>query len=148
MSPIVKNVLAVLAGLVVGSLVNMGIVIVGSSIVPPPAGADVTTMEGLKASIHLFLPKHFIMPFLAHTLGTLVGAFIAALIAENAKMKLALSIGLMFLAGGIANCFMLPAPLWYILLDLAVAYIPMAYLGGKLGIPISGPTNIPGAEYR
>jgi hypothetical protein len=28
---------------------------------------------------------------------------------------------------------MLPAPLWYEALDLIAAYIPMAFLGGKLG---------------
>ena len=43
-----------------------------SSLIPPPEGADVTTLEGLKTSMHLFQPKHFLMPFLAHALGTLL----------------------------------------------------------------------------
>lgn len=59
----IKNILAVLAGCILGSVVNMGIITVSGSIIPPPDGADVTTMEGLKASIHLFQPKHFIFPF-------------------------------------------------------------------------------------
>ncbi|TGL88194.1 hypothetical protein EHQ68_10195 [Leptospira congkakensis] len=46
---------------------------VSGKIILPPKGADVTTMEGLKASIHLFEPEHFLFPFLAHALGTLVG---------------------------------------------------------------------------
>ena len=45
-----------------------------SSIISPPKGVDVTTMEGLKAYLHLFEPKHFIFPFLAHALGTFAGA--------------------------------------------------------------------------
>lgn len=53
MNPILRNVLAVLAGFVVGSLVNMGIVMGGGVLVPPPPGVDVTTMEGLKAGIEL-----------------------------------------------------------------------------------------------
>lgn len=32
------------------------------------------------------------------------------------------------------NAFMLPSPTWFTILDLAGAYIPMAYLGGKLAI--------------
>ncbi len=75
MNSIIRNILAVVAGAVVGSLVNMGIIMISSSIIPPPDGADVTTMEGLKASMHLFQPRHFIMPFLAHALGTFAGAF-------------------------------------------------------------------------
>ena len=132
MNPIIKNILAVIAGLVIGSIVNMSLITISGSIIPPPDGADVTTMEGLKAVMHLFEPKHFIFPFLAHALGTGVGAFVAALIAANNKMVFAFVIGAAFLLGGIANVFMLPAPLWYNVVDLAGAYIPMAWLGWKL----------------
>lgn len=132
MNPILKNILAIIAGIIIGSLVNMGIIMMSGSIIPPPDGADVTTMEGLKASMHLFEPKHFIMPFLAHAIGTLVGAYFAALIATNHKMKFALAIGIFFLLGGIANTFMLPSPTWFTIVDLVGAYIPMSYLAGKL----------------
>ena len=132
MNSIVKNILAIILGLILGSVVNMGIIMISSSIIPPPDGADVTTMEGLKESIHLFQPKHFIFPFLAHALGTFVGAILAVLIAAKHKMKFALSIGVLFLIGGILNTFMLPAPTWFVILDLVGAYIPMAWLGGKM----------------
>ena len=132
MNPIIKNILAVISGLILGSAVNMGIIMISGSIIPPPDGADVTTMEGLKASIHLFQPKHFIFPFLAHSLGTFTGAILTALIAANHKMKFALVIGAFFLIGGIANIFMLPGPAWFNVLDIVVAYIPVAWLGGKL----------------
>ncbi len=134
MNTTIKNILAVIAGVIIGSVVNMGIIMISGSIILPPEGADVTTMEGLKESIHLFQPRHFVLPFLAHALGTLVGAFFAALIAANYKMKFALAIGIFFLIGGIANAFMLPAPTWFIVVDLIGAYIPMAWLGGKLAI--------------
>jgi small basic protein len=132
MSPILKNILAVIAGIVIGSVVNMGIIMVSGTIIPAPNGADVTTMEGLKATLHLFEPKHFIFPFLAHALGTLAGAFLTEKIAANNKLTFALVIGVFFLAGGIANTFLLPSPFWFTVLDLVGAYIPMAYLGAKL----------------
>ncbi|MEW6470552.1 MAG: hypothetical protein AB1458_16695 [Bacteroidota bacterium] len=132
MNPILRNILAVLAGFAFGSVVNMGIIMISGVLIPPPEGADVSTMEGLKASLHLFEPKHFIMPFLAHALGTFAGAFAAAKIAGTYKMTFAMVIGVLFLGGGIANVFMLPSPAWFTALDLAVAYLPMAYLGGKL----------------
>ncbi len=134
MNPILKNSIAVVTGIVVGSIVNMALISVSSSVIPPPEGADVTTMEGLKASMHLFKPVNFIFPFLAHALGTLTGAFLAAKIAATHPMKFALAIGFFFLLGGIANIIMLPAPMWFNILDLAAAYLPMAYWGGKLAL--------------
>lgn len=133
MNPIVRNILAVVAGLILGGMVNMGIITISGSIIPPPEGADVTTPEGLKASIHLFEPKHFLMPFLAHALGTFVGALVAALIAANRKMLFAIVIGLFNLTGGIVAVTMIPAPMWFNVTDLVLAYIPMAVAGGKLG---------------
>lgn len=130
--PIVRNVAAVVAGLAIGSVVNMGLIMLGPYVIPPPAGADVTSMEGLKNSIHLFGPENFVFPFLAHALGTLAGAIVAAAVAANHKLKFALVIGAAFLAGGIANVFMLPSPAWFNALDLVCAYLPTAWLGGKL----------------
>jgi uncharacterized membrane protein YjjP (DUF1212 family) len=129
----VRNILAFFAGLVIGSLVNGLLIGVSSSVIAPPAGADVTTYEGLKASMHLFEPKHFVFPFLAHALGTFVGALASALIAASNKMKLAIAVGVLFLIGGIINVVLLPAPLWFSVLDLVAAYIPMAYLGAIIG---------------
>ncbi|MFV0570952.1 MAG: hypothetical protein ACK5M1_00780 [Xanthomarina gelatinilytica] len=134
MNSTVKNILAVIAGLVIGSIVNMGLITLSGSIIPPPEGVDNTTMEGLKESMHLFLPKHFIFPFLAHALGTLVGAFIASKIATTRKMTFAMAIGVFFLIGGITSVMMLPSPTWFSILDIVVAYIPMAWIGGKLAI--------------
>ncbi len=129
MNPIIKNVLAVIVGLIIGSIVNMGIIMISGSIIPPPEGGDITTMEGLKATMHLFKPKHFIFPFLAHALGTLVGAFVATKIAATRKQLMALLIGVFFLIGGSVNISMLGGPMWFNALDLILAYIPMAYFG-------------------
>lgn len=132
MHPILKNVLAIVAGLVIGAVVNMSIVMLSGSIIPPPEGADVTTTEGLRASIHLFKPINFLMPFLAHAIGTLVGAFVAAKFAANNKMIIALAIAVFFLAGGVSMVFMVPSPMWFNVIDLVGAYLPMGYLSGKL----------------
>jgi len=131
MNPILKNILAVIAGIFIGSFVNMGIIMISGSIIPPPPGVDPTDMESLKSSLHLFEPRHFIFPFLAHALGTLVGDFTAASIAANNKLRYGLGIGAFFLIGGIANIIMLSSPIWFTALDLIGAYIPMGWLGGK-----------------
>ena len=132
MSPTVRNILAVVAGVFVGSAVNMGLIQIGPALIPPPPGVDMSTPEGLKAAMPLLEARHFIFPFLAHALGTLVGAWLAAKIGGSRQMRLALGIGLLFLVGGIAAAFMIPAPGWFIALDLVAAYLPMAFLGGRL----------------
>jgi hypothetical protein len=132
MSSTIRNILAVVAGLFVGSAVNMGLIMIGPSVIPPPAGLDMTTPEGLKAAMPLLEARHFIFPFLAHALGTLVGAWLAAKLGGSHQMRLALGIGVLFLLGGIAAARMVPAPGWFIALDLIAAYLPMAALGGWL----------------
>ena len=129
----IRNILAVIAGLVVGSVVNMMLIKLGHMVVALPPGADVSTMEGVKAAMPMFGPEQFIFPFLAHAGGTLVGALIATMIASSHKFVIAMITGAFFLIGGIAAVIMLPAPLWYDVIDLLFAYIPMAWIGATLG---------------
>lgn len=121
-----------IAGIVVGNLVNMGIVTIGPSIIPLPEGADMSTAESIGASMDLLKPVNYLPPFLAHALGTLVGTFTAAKLAASHNMKMALGLGGLFLLGGIGAAMMIPAPTWFVVLDLLLAYIPMGYLGGML----------------
>lgn len=132
MKPIFTNLIAIISGVVIGGLVNMGIIMIGGYIIPPPAGADTSTMEGLQAAMHLFEAKHFLFPFLAHALGTFVGALIAARIAATYKMFYAMATGAFFLLGGISMVVQIPAPVWFSAVDLIFAYIPTAYLAGKI----------------
>jgi len=130
---ILRNVLACVVGFMLGSGVNMALVMLSPSVIPPPEGVDVTDSEALRNSIHLFEAKHFVFPFLAHALGALVGSLVAFLVAVSHKTPLAFAVGALFLIGGIAASFMIPAPTWFIVLDLVGAYIPMAWLGARIG---------------
>lgn len=134
MNDTLKSILFVIVGLIIGGIVNMGIVTIGPSIIPPPEGIDTTTVEGLAAGIHLFEFKHFIMPFLAHALGTFVGAYIAARFSTRNKLKYGLIVGFIFLLGGIIMVVSIPSPIWFNVTDLALAYIPMAWFGARLAI--------------
>jgi hypothetical protein len=132
MNPILRNILAVVAGLVLGSIANMLLISVGPMLIPPPEGGDVTSYEGLQRTIHLFEPEHFIFPFLAHALGTLVGAAVAARFAANRHLIMAIIIGVLFLIGGIINITTLAGPIWFNALDVVAAYLPMAWLGWRI----------------
>ena len=133
MKTILRNVAAVLIGLVIGGIVNMSLVTAGPHVFPLPAGIDVRDPNSLAANAGLLEPRHFVFPFLAHALGTLVGALVAHVVGGSRREVLAYIIGGLNLAGGIAACFMIPAPVWFIALDLLVAYLPVAWLAAKVG---------------
>lgn len=134
--PIVRNIAGVILGVLIGGQVNMFIINHGHNILPDFPGLDRTNMETLTESliknIHLFEPKHFITPFLAHALGTFASAFIACKIALSNHFRISMIIGSLSLLGGIMAVKMIPAPMWYNSFDLICAYIPMAFLGYKL----------------
>ncbi len=131
MNPILRNLLALVAGWFGGSLVNMGLVKLGHALIPI-VGIDPSDMNALAEVMPTLDFKYFIFPFLAHAIGTLVGAAIAASIATTHKMKIALGVGALFLVGGIMVNYMLPGPTWFAVVDIVLAYLPMAWIGGKL----------------
>ncbi len=133
MPPLVKNILAVIAGFVVGSVINMSMITVGPMVIPLPEGVDMSDMDKIAENLKRLEPVNFIAPWLAHALGTLVGAFVAAKAAASHKMTFALGIGVLFLLGGIMMVLMVGGPVWFAAIDLIGAYLPMAFLGGMLG---------------
>ncbi|MGI9532510.1 hypothetical protein [Lutimonas sp.] len=132
MNPILRNILAIILGWVAGSIVNMGLIQAGHAVFPIE-GLDPNDMDALASLMPTLSFEYFIFPFLAHALGTLAGAIIAFLIASKHKMTFALAIGILFLIGGIWVNYLIPGPSWFAFSDILLAYIPMAWIGGKIG---------------
>lgn len=125
-SPI--NFLAILAGMLVGSFTNLGITKLGPVLIPLPDGVDLSTEESLITAMPLLSPRHFISIFLAHAVGTLVGCVVAVLVGKGHPLRLALPVSTLFFLGGAYMVNILPSPLWFNVLDLSLAYFPMAWL--------------------
>jgi hypothetical protein len=136
MKPIIKNILAIITGWLGGSVINMALIQTGHKLIPIE-GIDSNDMNALVAVMPTLEFEYFIFPFLAHALGTLAGAAIAGLIATSHKMKYSMGIGGLFLIGGIIVNYMLPGPTWFAVADIVIAYIPMAWIGGKMANKIS-----------
>ena len=129
---IIRNILAVFIGLVVGNLVNFAVITIGHMILPPPAGFDGSNMETIANTINVLRPIDFTVPFFAHALGPLVGVLVAMFIAASGHKTIALILGGIFLLGGIIANYMIPAPTWYRIIDVVIAYVPMALLAYRL----------------
>jgi len=126
-----RNIIALIFGIIIGSIVNIAVINNAGALVPPPDGINPNDIESIKENIHLYTPIHFFIPLLAHAMGTFIGALITSLIAVSSRIFLAIGVGCFFLIGGIMMVMILPAPIWFICLDLIVCYIPMALLGWK-----------------
>lgn len=133
-----KNILALLGGIILGAMVNGGIIALQPFIAPLPEGIDPNDIESLSRAMNQFSVGNFIMPFLAHALGTLSGAYVTVRLTRNKHLFKAMTISVIFLIGGIQMAMMLPAPLWFEIMDLTLAYLPMGWLAYRLGHKAKG----------
>ena len=132
MNPILRNILAFIAAAIVGGFINSALIKIGAGYFPIVEGVDPMDIESIKANAHLYSSKHFLHPFLAHAIGTLSGAYVVSRLAISSHKNLALGIGGLFLIGGIMMAFMLPEFWKFSIVDILLAYFPMAILGWKL----------------
>ncbi|TQD40243.1 hypothetical protein [Haloflavibacter putidus] len=133
MSAVAKNIIGILLGIFVGGLVNMSLVLISASLITETAGFDITGASGLQTIPDLYESPQFLLPLLAHVLGTFIATLLSVLIAEDNLFKVSFITVLFFFGGGIVNAISVPAPTWFIGLDLVVAYFPAGYLGYLLG---------------
>jgi len=108
----------------------MALIVIGPQLIPLPEGIDPTDPDSLAANIHLFETRHFLTPWLAHALGTLVGAVVAVKV--SGRSVLAYAIGAVFLLGGVMMVMDVDSPMWFDVADLLGAYLPMAWLATRL----------------
>lgn len=132
MHPILRNTIALFMGGLAGMVINAGFIRVGAGFLPVPEGVIPTDFESIQAHADLYTSRHFILPFLAHAVATLSGAYTVSRIAVSNYKKLSLSIGGFFLLGGIMMAIGLPAFWKFAIVDILFAYFPMAILGWKI----------------
>ena len=84
----------------------MGILYAGASLMPPPEGVDIGKVESINANIDKYSFVDLMVPFGAHALGTLLGAFVAAMIAvtPRSRLRVALVVGFAFLMAASRRC--------------------------------------------
>lgn len=130
---IFKRTLVILLSIFIGAQVNGAFLTIGTYLIPPPEGFNLNTMDGLKAAVPFLEAKHYLFPFFAHAIGTLISAVLITRFLKTQQFVFAMMAGVLFLIAGISMVIMLPGtPIWFILVDLIGAYIPMAYLGNKI----------------
>ena len=124
-----RNIGAVILGLIVGMIVNMLILQINSLFFPLPENVDPTDYEALKTAMQSQPALAWIGVMAAHLGQAFVGGWVAARMGISRPVLLALIVGGLSLAGGIANAVMLSTPAWtWIEMPL---YLVVAWLAGK-----------------
>ena len=124
-----RNVLAVIAGLFVGGCLNMGIIELNSTVLyPMPEGLDMSVPEQFNAYLATLPAAAFVVVMVAHLAQAAVGGWIAARLAASRPRVLAMIVGVFALAGGIAMMIIIDSPAW-MMIELPL-YLALAWGAG------------------
>ena len=114
-----RVILATIFGLVIGNVVNFAIINLGADVKPQP-GMD--EYEALIAATKSFTTVDYMIPLVAHILGILIGLVIARFICRTSRLPIYI-IGGFHLVATAFNLLFIPAPSWFVALDVLVPLI-------------------------
>jgi hypothetical protein len=107
-----RNIAGVVLGIVLGSVANMALIYLNATLFPMPAGVGMEDPEAFKAYIAALPAAGFVLPFLAHFSQVLVGGLAASRVGKAAPWILVGIIGVLTVAGSVANNLTIQPPAW------------------------------------
>ena len=123
-----RNIIALLAGIIIGMLTIASIEYLGQDLFPTPVSLVLDEEMYLTDKAYEMIPlPSMLMVLLAYMLGSFVAGFTSTFIGR--RKSLALLSGFIFLLGGLLYILLIPHPLWFIIISLAL-FIPFALFGG------------------
>lgn len=134
----IRTIVGTILGLVIGGIVNYGIVLISWTIYPVPdhidqSSADPEQQKLLMAWISTLPTGAFIWAWVAHWVGAAVGTLVGSCAAGRRSYAPAVVIGLLFTAGGVYMVTLIDGPAWfpwidipsYLIASLAIAKLVM-----------------------
>jgi len=115
---VIRNPAAVIAGLVIAFALIWLIETVGHTVYPPPADLDFSDPDAVRPYIATLPIWALLFPMFAWFIGTFVGSLVACLIGTARPIVFAGIVGVLVLAGTIANFIVIPHPLWFSILSV------------------------------
>ena len=124
----IKNILAVILGLIIGNIAIMSLHYLGLYFYPLPEGADMSDMTAIAEYVKIAPLGSLLMVMLAHIGGTFIAGVSITLLSK--EIVVAYIVGGFFTISGIWNLYLLPHPMWFNI--EVVLYLPAAVFGFKL----------------
>lgn len=116
--PLVKTILAVLAGVIAGGAIVFVTEFVGHSLFPPPANINLADPNDVKRLMASLPAGAFAMVLVGWFLGSFVGAFVAYSI--SCRAIAAWAVAAIFILFTAMNFMMIPHPAWMIAAGLLI----------------------------
>ncbi len=135
----IRNILAIVIGILAGGFFNMAMVQVSHLVYPLPTGVDPNDFDAFREHVEANgMPTgSLLMVLFAHVGGSFVSGLVCGLIAKPRWYLAAALMGGFWMAGGITMLTLLPCPTWFAIAD-TLLYVPCALLGVSIGGAITG----------
>lgn len=126
-----KSVLSIILGIVIGGVAIMAMEMLGHSLYPPPAGIDFNDPAQVAEMVANAPVAALLMVILAYVVGGIVAGFICGLLKPKTQNYQPFVVGVILTFFGLMNLLMIPHPIWFWISTL-IAFVPTALLGNKL----------------
>lgn len=127
-----RNIGAVVAGMVVGMALNMALIMLNLVFFPMPEGVSMQDQEGFSAWAATLPDSAFILPMVAHLAQAFFGGWLAARLCASNPKVLAMIVGFLSLGGGIANALSMEIPTW-MWIEMPF-YLVLAWVAGNIEV--------------
>lgn len=130
---LIRNVIAMLAGVIVAMVLIVLLQSVAHSVYPPPPGLDYTNPEVRKTVMMQAPAGALFIVLLSYFVGTFIGSWVAARLSAEAPLRQGYLIGLLLLVASVMNLKEVPHPLWFIVGNIVVVLVG-ALIGARWGV--------------
>jgi len=127
----IRNIAAVLAGVVTAFVLILVVEKLGHLIYPPPADLDFSDPEAIRPYMATLPFVALLFPMIAWVVGTFAGSLLASKIGTANPLLFAGIVGGLVLAATIANLIMIPHPVWFSIVSL-IAIAASAWFAAKV----------------
>lgn len=131
MKTTLRNILGIVAGVLVGAVVILVVQLVGHQVYPVAGSLDMNDKEAMADFVASLPVGALLIVVVAYAAGSFVGGALAAFIGSGAKVRHALVVGAFLLISGVMNLVSIPHPVWFSIVTVLV-FIPAAWLGGRM----------------
>jgi len=116
---VIRNVAAIIGGIVIAFLTVMLVDMLNHMIYPLPGGLDVSDPEALRPYMDTLPIGAFLLVMASSVVAAFVGTLVASYAGTISPRNCAIIVGGMVFAATVANFIMLPHPLWLVFATLA-----------------------------
>jgi hypothetical protein len=136
MSPLLRSVMAVVAGCL-AAFFHIGVIeSLNYLLYPPPADLDFSRPEALVAYMKVIPTGALLVVLVAWLVGSFAGSWITARLAPSPRRNHGLVVGAFLMIAAIGNMSSIHHPIWFWVVSLATL-MPASYLGAALAAPRS-----------